>query len=71
VALLDVKKASNIEITLARLTRESGKEPEEIVECINHLDARALAETSGKQQSPHGPFLPSPTPSLPPATTPK
>ena len=49
VALLDVKKASNIEITLSRLTREGGKEPEEIVECINHLDARALAETSGKQ----------------------
>ena len=48
MALLDVKKASNIEITLARLTRESGREPEEIVECINCLDARALAETSGK-----------------------
>ncbi|QDZ23231.1 Formin FH2 domain-containing protein [Chloropicon primus] len=46
VALLDVKKASNIEITLARLTRESGKEPEEIVEAINQLDARSLTESS-------------------------
>lgn len=46
VALLDVKKASNIEITLARLTRESGKEPEEIVDAINQLDARSLAESS-------------------------
>ncbi len=46
VALLDVKKASNIEITLARLTRESGKEPEEIVEAINQLDARSLAEST-------------------------
>ena len=46
VALLDVKKASNIEITLSRLSKESGKEPEEIVEAINQLDARSLAEST-------------------------
>ena len=51
VVLLDVKKASNIEITLSHLTRESGREPEDIVAAINRLDTHTLAEGAGEQQT--------------------